>query len=253
MKNLNYVIHQVQVDLQDYSSNQYQRLLQFGIMGFRDLHWLVLPEIKVAYLTPNDALVADLPLDFDYYTKVGVCIGGQVWTLSTNKDMCLSRQTDGCGVDIPEPATLSIAAVTQQNIATGYYFAPSFRNGQYVGELYGLGGGFNELGYFRVDYEKNRIQFQSTVPKTEIVLEYKSNGADKSGDTVVPTNCVPAIRAYIHWQLAEFDKTVPGGEKARKQQLYYTEFEKVKFLKWSFTMDEYLDEVYANIHMTVKR
>lgn len=253
MKNLDYVVNICQMDLQDYSSNQYQRLLQYAIMGFRDLHLYTMPTIKVAYLTPNDAMVADLPIDYEYYTKIGVCIGGQIWTLTVNDDMCLSRQFDGCGEMIVETNAITLDTIQNQLNANIWYFAPHFRNGQYVGEMYAMGGGFNELGYFRIDHEKNRIQFQSTVPRTQIVMEYKSNGAEKSGETVIPTATVPAIRSFVHWQMNEFDRSVGAGEKERLKLAYYNEFEKVKFLNWSFTKDEYLDECYANIYMTVKR
>lgn len=253
MKNLDYVVSLVQMDLQDYSSNSYQRLLQYSIMGYRELHWLVMPGVKVAYLMPNDALVADLPPDFEYYTKIGVNIGGQVWTLTVNNDMVLSRRTDGCGDEVVENGTPELTAIENQDGTSFWYFAPHFRNGQFVGEMYGLGGGFNELGYFKIDETKNRIQFQSVVPKNEIILEYKSNGAENSGATVLPTTAVAAVRAYIHWQLAEFDRTFAPSEKERRRQLYFNEFEKVKFIQFVFTKDEYLDECYANIHMTVKR
>lgn len=257
MKNLNYCVNMVLVDLQDYASDQFQRILQYALMGFRDLQLFTMPNIKVAYLEPNDALIADLPQDYEYYTKIGVCIGGQIWTLSVNKDMCLVRETDGCGIDVPK--TLGDISFTNAiNTPTdsggwGYYYSPHFRNGQYVGELYSMSGGLNELGYYKIDYAMNRIQFASMVPKTSIILEYKSNGADKGGDTVIPSAAVAPIRAYIHWQLGEFDKTVGVGEKERRRQMYYAEFEKFNFYNWIFTKDEYIDSTYQHIYSAVKR
>lgn len=251
MKNLTYVVSQVQADLQDYSSDQFQRLLQYAILGFRELHLYLMPNIKVAYLEPNDALVADLPQDYEYYTKIGVCINGQIYTLSVNNDMCLVRETDGCGIDVAK--TLGDIAIPGNHFTYGYYFSPHFRNGQFVGEMYSLGGGSNELGYYTIDYNLNRIQFASMVPKTSIILEYKSSGADKGGDTIIPAAAVAPIRSYIHWQLSEFDRTMGMGEKERKRQHYLVEYEKFHFYNYVFTPDEYIDSTYHHIYTAVKR
>src|SRR5258705_3965293 len=99
-KNLFYVLHLVQMDLDDYATNRVQKYLQYCIMGYRDLHLYAMPNIKVAYLTPNDALVADLPQDYERYTKIGMCLNGQIWTLTLNPDLCLTHRLSNCGIEI---------------------------------------------------------------------------------------------------------------------------------------------------------
>jgi hypothetical protein len=201
----------------------------------------------------NDVLQVDLPVDYEYYTKIGVVINGQIWTLTRNNDIALQRKRDDCGNEELTTSQGCVENLVSQNTAAGFYYAPAFRNGQYVGEKYSMGGGLNELGFYRIDVERNRIQFASVMPKTQIVMEYKSNGVEKSGSTVIPSAAIAPIRAGIHWQLAEFDKTVGAGEKERLRQMYYNEVEKLKFFSYSFTMDEYLDATYHHIYSSVKR
>lgn len=253
MKNLNYVTSLVKMDLDDFSSSRDQKYLQYAIMGFRDLNLHTMPNIKVAYLQPNDAMVAPLPDDYEYYTKIGMCIAGQVWTLSVNRDLCMHHNLDTCGLPIDEVSKVNLNEVDQIGIYGRYQFSPHFRHGQYVGEMYGLGGGFNDLGYYRIDHEMHLIQFSSLLPKSEIVLEYKSNGADRGGESLIPGMCVEAIRAYVHWQLAEHDRTYSDSSKERKRGLFRDEHSKLRDLVFSFTMDEYLDSTYQAIKSTVKR
>jgi hypothetical protein len=226
--------------------------MQFAIHGFRKLNLYIMPNVDVAYLTPNDALVADLPVDYEKYLKIGVNVGGKIWTLTVANDGALSRKYD-CGEEVsPAPVPLS-TVLTTQDVSDVFWYVPHFRNGQYVGEMFSQGGGLNAAGYYRIDNEKNRIQFYSVVPKTEIYLEYKSNGLDKNGKTLIPSAAIDPIRAYIHWQLAEFDKTVSESGKARKKQIYEDAYELFNFYNWHFTEDEYYDHTYEHIKQTIKR
>jgi hypothetical protein len=135
--------------------------------------------------------------------------------------MLLPRKTDDCGNTLPTVTqTLEDEIVGQKSLIPnyGYYFAMHFRNGQYVGEMYGLGGGFN-AAYFRIDWERRQIAFDSEVPSDEIILEYKSSGIDPSGGTIVPRKTVAALIAYIHWQRIENNDKIAESKKARKQQM----------------------------------
>ncbi len=249
--NLDYVVKQCLVDIEDYSSTQYQRFLQFANLGFADLNLFVTENIKVKYLTVNANKTVDLPIDFIFHTKIGIANGGTIWTLTEKDDMLLPRTTDECG-DVQATA-LSEDCNNSYDNTYGHYFADHFRNGQYVGEMYGVKGGLNDGGYFRIDHEKRQIAFNSEMAATEIILEYKSSGVAVDGSTIVPREAVPALTAYVHWRRIQYLDKKPTGTKKDYQTQYYIEFDKLKQLTWSFTIDEYLDSVYRVVSSGPRR
>lgn len=251
--NIDYVVKQCLADIQDYSTTQYQRFLQFANLGFIDLNLFVLENIKVAYLPVNPNKTVNLPDDYIYYTKVGIEVNGKIWTLTLNDSQLMPRKTDDCGETIPPSVEITSQDPANNRLPDyGYYFASHYRNGQYVGEMFGLGGGFN-TGYFRIDVEKRQITMNSEVPVDEIILEYKSTGISADGTDIIPRQAVQALRAYIHWQRIENNEKIAESKKARKQELYYIEYEKLQLLEGSFTIDEYLDSTYKVVTGTVRR
>jgi len=207
--NIDYAVNQCLVDIEDYDLAQYQRFLQFAYLGYTDLNLFVTQNVKVAYLRINDNKTVDLPNDFIDYLKIGVEINGQVWTLTLNDDMLLPRSTDACGETTPPDLRTigdNVDGTEQPNY--GFYFASHFRNGQYVGESYGIGGGFN-MAYFRIDHERRQIAFDSEIPDGTIILEYKSSGVKADGSTVIPRKVIPALTAYIHWRRLQYNNKKP--------------------------------------------
>jgi hypothetical protein len=225
----------------------YERYLQMAIEGFSDINLFELNTIEVAYLKMNSAKVVQLPPDYIKYTKIGINLGGRVWTLTLNNDLVLPKEEDICADPIEE-----VNSGDSEYVPNGYWvFAPHFRRGEWTEGLYGLGGGFNRA-YYRIDTQNRTIQFEGVVPNSEIILEYKSTGI-KCGGAIVPRQASKALKAYIRWMVTENDPTVGLGEKIRKEQLYDKELFSLKFLENSFTMDEYLDSMYEVYKQTPKR
>jgi hypothetical protein len=236
--NLDYVVNHVLMDLDDSSMRMYKKFLQYAINGFTDLNLFTLQNVKVAYLPISEQKTVNLPVDYIEYTKIGFNEGGKMGVFGANEDLLLPRRTDDCGNEINDnTGDCSIDEIVFPNY--GYYFAPHYRNGQYVGELYaGLGGG-NPNGSYRIDQDRRQIAFSSDVGVDEIILEYKSSGVAGDGSTNVPRQCVPALVAYVHWQRRRYNDKVALGVKETLKQEYYTEFEKLRDLEFSFTAEEY--------------
>ncbi len=256
---LNYVVQQVMLDLDDPTMHQADKYLQYAINGLTDLSLYTLQGVKVAYLPINTQGIVDLPSDYIKYSKIGYDNGGKFVTLGLNEDLMLARKSDECGIPLNNNER---GCNIDENIflypSYGYYYAPHYRNGRYVGELYGATGGQTDSSY-RVDRERRQILFDSsislstTLPITEIILEYLSSGVDKGGETVIDRQVIPCLKAYIHWQLIEFNGELPLNIKQRRQELYYIEYQKLRKLELSFTKDEYFDAVYSTYTQSPKR
>lgn len=249
MKNLNYVVRIVQVDREDYGTHNYQRYLQYAVIGYRELKLHVEHNISVAYLTPNDALIAPLPMDFSDYVRIGVASNGVILNLGLNQDLVLIRNTNDCGVEVADAANYEI-----QDGDDGWYYPPHYRNGIYTDKLYGAGGGFSAQGYYRIDYERNQIMF-ANIRSSEIILEYVSDGSDASdpGSILIPTDAANVVRAYVNWQVTENDKRSTLGERQRREDQYNYAYTMYRIRKHTPTLQEYLDESYESYSSTAKR
>lgn len=259
--NLEYVVHSVLMDIDDYSLIMYKKFLQYAVDGILDLNLFVGDQVKVAYLPVNkNTKTVNLPLDYIKYTKIGYNDGGSISIFGLNKDLMLARDKDDCGNQVNDnsdncgckgSSETSLPAIIYPT--SGYYYAPHFRNGQFVGELFGGAGGRNNHGEFRIDHQNRQIVFNSEISVDEIILEYKSSGVSDDGSTCIPREYVPALKAYIHWQRKRYKDKESMGEKERLKKEYYDAFEQLKNLELSFTLREYLDSTRSTYKQTPKR
>jgi len=251
---LDYIVKNAMIQI-DGSVNMrhYQTYLQYAIRGHRELRLFATTSVKVAFceMLPNKAI--NLPPDFVKYTKIGLCINGRILTLGLDNSLCVGNSFSECGDPLP------VAIDNLQNTDAvelgiiAWPFLDQFRNGQYVGGLYGVGGGFNSKGYYKEDYAHNRIQFSSEVPSETIVLEYISDGSSPDGTASVPVQAVEPLIAFVHWKRLEFDRKANQYDKSEAERKYIVQFRKMKHFDTMFTVKEYLDSQAVNVHQAPKR
>jgi hypothetical protein len=250
--NLDYIVNRVLMDLDDPTMRYYKKYLQYAIDGYMDLNLYTMQNIKVAYLPVKENKTVDLPSDYIDYTKIGFNQGGSIGVFSVNNDLILPRDTDDCG-NVVNDNTGDCNPDDLVFPNYGYYFAPHYRNGQYVGELYSGIGNFNPNGKYRIDLDRRQIAFNSDVTTDTVILEYKSSGVSGDGSTNVPRQCVPALVAFVHWKRREYNDKVAQGTKDSLMNRYYTEFEKLRYLEFSFTVEEYFDSRRSTYSSIPKR
>lgn len=261
IKNIDYVIAGCLTDLNDYSTNRYAQFLYWALEGYIELNLYDYPSIKVAYLTVNENGTVDLPDDYVYYTSIGICVGGRVITLGRMDSLCLPRGVDDCG----QPLSVSDMSIGDgedlfddfgnvifPNVTQGWFYTPHFRGGQYVGEQFGVGGGFAS-NYYRIDIENRQIALSSKMPDSEIILEYKSTGVNMDGSATIPVEAVQVLKRYVHWCRKEHSNTAPESAKERAYEIYQDYITKFRALELSFTMDEFMDAAYSGFTMAPKR
>lgn len=246
MQTLAAVVNLVQMDLQDYTTAGKTRYGEYSLLGLHKLNFKANPMVSVHYFTPNSALTAPLPPDFEFYTKVAIIICGIPYTLTYNDKIPIPKMT--CGVELPYILCNSNIGIDDLG-NTGFSWVSHYRAGQYVGEYYSLGGGWNSLGYFRIDYKNNQIVMQG-IPQAEFMMEYVSNGSDGEA-TLIENKALYPLRNYVHWQLKEHSN-VSLGEKIRAEENYLKEYQDYKKIAQAITIDEFVDKMYAGFSSGLK-
>jgi len=249
-KNLDYVVKSFLSEIGETTLHNYERVLQIVIRGYNEMNLYSLPAIKVVYLTVGDNLTVDLPSDYLHYTKIGVNIAGRFVTLGLNKEIVIPKALDACGEALNTGDTTSDYS---DYWTEGYYYAPHFRGGQYVGEQFSAGGGFSRYGYYRIDEQNHQIALSSVVAGSQIILEYKSNGMDCEGGTLIPVVAIEPLIEWVHWRMAKANPRRPQSQKEANRRDYIDKFLMMKEYFDSFTMDEFLDTMYTNTKQVPKR
>ena len=253
-----YVVMSVLNRLQDYSMRSYLRLTQICIEGIIELNLFHTNEgIEVVYLHMSSAKTCQLPADFIDYRKIGFPINGKLRVITKHDNLLLPRTFYGSvidGVFTPDSGEVVGNADEGNDIGTtsGIYFYPHYRDGAYVGGLYGLPGGI-DTAYYRIDKENRQIVFSGSTTRSEIVLEYISSGLKQDGSSLIPRECVAALRTYILWMKDENDPRVAYNAKERLKREHEETIEALRSFENAFTKDEYLRMIYSTTHQSVKR
>jgi hypothetical protein len=242
---INYVVMSVLNRLKDYSMRHYSFLEQICIEGYGDLNLWHLDNIEVVYLRMSEAKTVDVPADFVDWLKIGIPLHGKLRVLTNNDSILFPRTfADGAPVGNTDDSP--------GGIPESIYFTDHYRDGQYVGGLYGMPGAADQA-FYRFDREKRTIIFSGSIPRAEIVLEYISTGIRLQGTTIIPREAVPALRAYLLWQIIEDDPKVGATQKERKKEQYEEQVHALDFFQSAFTADEYRRHVYKHSRQSTKR
>ncbi len=240
------IVDDVLNEIGTYDEHEYLRYLKLAMRGFTRLNLFHMSNIRVAYLPVSDINTVTLPSDYVAYTKIGINVNGNIWTLGLNDKMAFARE-ESCGLRINE-----LADVTDVSTYSTCSYIDHTKDGVRVTNLFGIGGGFN-VAYYRVDREMGVIQFQGGVPQSEVVLEYVSNGIKTDGVTIVPVEAREAIIAWIHWKRKINDPKFTINDRLSSKQEYLEEVNELRCFEDSFTLDEMMDVFYEGYKQTPKR
>lgn len=233
------------------------RLIPIAVRGWNTLFREALTETKTVILTfdnPNIRII-DYPYDYDYYTKIGVVVTTgtgtkKIMTLSLNQYMYKPTDADiaqaNCTCETAETMSENLAAMQGGEIPFTYYtiFSNAWRGGQYVGELYGMGGGESSAGSFVPDDANARFVFSSHLPlDCEIVMEYKRFATTDMANTRIPLYAREAMIAWVKWRmLNRVNSSI--GERREAQIRYEEEAYKLYEQQVSLTKSEIYDRLY---------
>lgn len=247
MKPLSYAVRLVQNDYAESTQTRYQQYLQWAINCFNELRYKVIKGVEIEYLQLNKNGIAKLPSDYHDYTKAGVIVGGHVLNLSVNKDLTKIVENPHKPIPCPEEMAEAVSKIAY-GIHCGDLFdmrmlyQGHYRNGNFVGEMYGYGGGYNENGYFQIDKQRGLIQINSIHTDAEFILEYISDG--KVGEqTLIDMNAAHVIRKGIIAQRTQFDSKANLTDKATTKDDYNYALTEYKINEHTPTYVEYMDYI----------
>lgn len=247
MRPLSYAVRLVQNDYGETNQARYQQYLQWAINSFNELRYKVITGIEVEYLTLNKNGIAKLPSDYHDYTKAGVIIKGKVLNLSVNKEITkyIPNPNDPipCPEDIKEAISQIGYGIPCGDIFDGrMLYEGHYRNGNFVGEMYGYGGGYNENGYFQIDKKRGIIQINSIHTGADFILEYISDGK-VSEQTLIDMNAAHVIRKGIIAQRTQFDSSATATDKEMAKGDYLMAMTDYKINEHTPTYVDYMDYV----------
>jgi len=248
---IRYIVASTLNRLQDFSFKSYKRMVQICIEGFSEEMAIfhIGNTIEIIYLHMSEAKTVSLPADYLDYRKIGYPSGGKLKVISRHDGILLPRVFDDTGDAI---GNYYGAAIGTTNLSDVIFFSDHYRNGQFIGGMYGLPGGIDDC-YFRVDMENRQIVFSGSTPRSEIVMEYVGTGLKPAGGSLIPRECIAPLRNYILWQMVENDSRIAYNEKERRKREYEESVEALRSFQNSFTKDEYLRMVYGSYYQSAKR
>lgn len=267
---IRYVVMSVLNRLGDYSMKQYMRILQMAIEGFNEELALYHTDcgIEVVYLEMSDAKTVPLPCDFVDYLRIGIPINGKLRVISKHDKLLFPRTffgsnygsciggafsvLPGSGDSVGHTDSGDTDSDNSSGLPNALFFSDHYRNGQFVGGLYGLPGGI-DTAYYRIDYENRQIIFSGNIPRSEIVVEYLSNGLKIDGSSLIPRQTVAPLRTYVLLAMVENDPRVSQNEKERRKRSHEEAIAALVDFQTIFTKDEYLQMVWGNHRQSPKR
>ena len=256
---IRYVVMSVLNRLSDYSMKSYKRLVQIAVEGFTEelSMFHTSTGLEVVYLHMSTAKTVDLPADFITHTKIGIPINGKLRVLTQHENILVPRVFDDTGVAVGNTDDAG-----SYGISDAIFFSDHWRNGQWCGGLFGLPGGLDEC-YYRVDMERRQIVFSGATPRSEIVLEYISSGLKPDGSSLIPRECVDALRNYVLWQMISMDMTgfmtgraqqeATMAEMARRKQEFTESIAALRSFNLEPTIDELKSALRSGYRQTSKR
>jgi hypothetical protein len=237
-----YVVKSILNRIQDYTMRHYKYIEQMIYEHYTDLNLWHLDNVEVVYLRMSDAKTVDLPPDYVDYLKIGVPINGKLKVLTRKDNILLPREFED-GEEVGNTDS------TESSEDAAIFFTSHFKNGRYIGSLYGIPGGI-DTAYYRIDREKRTIVFSGTVPRGEIVLEYISSGVKMTGSTVIPREVVSVLRNYGLWNY--YLQKGDARWKVYKSE-HDGDIEALIFFQTAFTVDEYKRMLYKTARQSPKR
>lgn len=219
------IVREVIITMGENSESSFMRFMQLGTQGLRELHLDAAQEIRTYKTTVPSTGSVVFPNDAVDAVRIGVLVDDKILSLGRE-----GRQYFGT-----PNSTANTPSAGADSIVYQFYTI----NGE-VNSLFGLGGGNNVYGYYRVDREAKAIQFSGEAVGKEVYIEYISDGRNIDGDYEVHTNMAEALAAFIYWKAIQRKRNYNMAEKESARRDWYNEKRLARARMSKFNMEEAL-------------
>ena len=194
------VVNDLQLMIDDTSYDKEAQIYQLRLLalqGLRELTFDVEQKVKTGtMLVDSTTLQCTLPADYVKALRVGY--------RSNNEDGFVSL---GYKSDLTLDSSVT-AQVGDNNFDENnpYYHTD-------IGRKFGVGGGNNTLGYYRLNRNDNTINFSSDVAGKTVFMEYISDGitATPGKDHIIRLSMAPSIKGGANAGLENFTYMIKNG------------------------------------------
>ena len=235
-----------------------------ALQGLREVTFDVGKSLNAIVLDvdPN-TLSVPMPSDYLNYVRIGfIGQNGEFMPLGVNNNLgSLNEENllDNTGAKLLDSDGIEITAYyqnqnPQQSGSVSSAFSQYLRIPYRVnkGGMYGVGGGENKNGSYRIDNKNSRIHFSSgTNEYNKIILEYIADEA-MSSNPRVPSFCVETVKSYIYTRFIEAKVNVPANEKARAESKFYREKKKSRARMNSISKAEIMQQITRRFQLAGK-
>lgn len=231
--------------------NKFAQYFQYGVSGLRELNMDVSGVATVVEIAVTENDTAILPDDYINYIRIGVCgADGNFHSLGYNPSLSLKREVDSCGNVI----SCAGVAVGSNDAFIGWEgFVDNYRNGELVGRFFGIGGGNNANGQYRIDTFRGVIQLANLVTDTNsIVLEYLADLQKIDGKFVVHPFIYETLKSWIYWKSIQRNASKGLGEKDMARQDYWLAYQNTARRFTSSTVSEWTEAFRHGNQASVK-
>jgi hypothetical protein len=192
------------IDSKDSSSHEFRRMYNIGVRGVREFNTDIVGNFSTKLLDVNANKTADLPEDYVSYSKMGVINEkGEIVTLRSNPQLSNYNIGHPLNPDRFEGVP-GIGAVSYPALPYNYpYIYYNFFISNQSFNLFGLAGGGQDIGNYKVDEECGIIIFGPNFKYEKVLLEYLGDGMDRDcDDYMIDSRAAEAMLAYIRWKTA---------------------------------------------------
>ena len=230
MITLSTLVKEFLVEVSELTEHKFARYLQYGYSGLRDFNLDTSGSITAVFLTVNSNGTVDLPSDYISFIRLGICgTDGNLHYLGHNPKMC-RLSTDDCG-DLEKNTGTGSSAFAD---AEGGHW----RNDEGIGRYFGVGGGNNKNGYYKIRSKEGYIELQN-FDNGEVWLEYLADiSRNSNGEFQVHPYLIEALKDWIQWMSIQRNLRQPANAKemARRDYLRSKNIAQRRFA--SFTLEE---------------
>ncbi len=241
---VNSVLNQIDTDDKDFA-----RLYQIGVSGIKELMVDAGLAVKTVKLTkePNNTFV--LPRDYINWVKIGVLgSDNKIYTLTENKQISLYNSNS------PDKIVASGSYIAgNYDVHTNTTDYHNFWIDGVNYNVFGVGSGISDIGYFNVDEENCVIVCGSEVTSEYAYLEYVTDPTRcETDDYEIHFHLQQALEDFIYWKAIQKKKDVPYVEKERARKEYYNQKKLGKARIRAFRMGVALESAHRHTHLGFK-